>query len=109
MTLRITIGILAGLGIPTCGLIASLKTFEMVGKVNDRLPKAEQFDLPWWYLSNRQPLVREYKQLYPGGHLLTHCRIAMFLGAAFLLVFAWAFRVLALLLQISGNHLALRS
>ena len=76
----------------TCGLIASFKTFQMVDKVNDRLPKHEQFDPLWWYLSKRQRLVREYKRLYPDGHLLTHCRIAMSVGVICLLIFAWGFR-----------------
>jgi hypothetical protein len=71
------IGFFALLAMPTCGLIASFKTFQMVDKVNARLPKQEHFDPLWWYLSRRQRLVREYKRLYPDGPLPTHSRIAM--------------------------------
>jgi hypothetical protein len=95
MTAHITIGIFALLGMWTCGLVASIKTFQMVDKVNARLPKQEQFDPLWWHLSKRQRLVREYKRLYPDGRLLAHSRIAMFLGAVFLLIFVLGFRFFA--------------
>ena len=95
MAPRIMIGILALLGMFTCGLIASLKSFQMVDKVNGRLPKQEQFDPLWWHTSKRQRLVREYKRLYPDGHLLTHSRIAMSVGLVCLLISAWGFRFFA--------------
>jgi hypothetical protein len=95
MTPRVMIGILSILGMWTCGLIASFKTFEMVDKVNERLPKQERFDPLWWHPSKRQRLVREYKRLYPAGHLLTHSRIVMFVALVCLLISAWGFRFFA--------------
>jgi hypothetical protein len=41
------IDIIALLAASTCGLIASFKTLQMVDKVNEKLPKNEQFDPLW--------------------------------------------------------------
>jgi hypothetical protein len=48
MTARIMIDIIALLAASPCGLIASLKTLQMVDKVNEKLPRNEQFDPLWW-------------------------------------------------------------
>jgi hypothetical protein len=95
MTARIVTSIVALACVPICGMIGTFRHFEMMDKVNDRLPKEEQFDPSWWYLSKTQRLRREYKRLYPDGNLLTHYRIAMSVGFAFLLVFVWGFRFFA--------------
>jgi hypothetical protein len=42
------IDIIALLAASTCGLIASFKTLQTVDKVNEKLPKNEQFDPLWW-------------------------------------------------------------
>jgi hypothetical protein len=76
MTARLTIGIVALAFIPICGLIVTFKTFEAADKVNDKLPKDQQFDRCWWYLSKYQRLHREYNRLYPEGRVVLQFQIA---------------------------------
>jgi hypothetical protein len=91
MTARIVISIVALACVPICGMIGTFRHFEMMDKVNDRLPKEEQFDPSWWYLSKTQRLRREYKRLYPDGRLLLHVRIATALMIMCVVFGAWGF------------------
>jgi hypothetical protein len=93
MTTRTMIGIVALLGMTISGMILSFKIFQMVDKVNDRLPKQEQFDPLSWYLSKRLRLRRAYKKLYPHGRLLSQVDIATALMFACLLICAWGFGI----------------
>ncbi len=63
----------------------------MVEKVNDKLPKEEQFIALGWYLSKTLRLHREYRSLYPDGHLLLTVRLLMALMIVCLLTCAWGF------------------
>ena len=86
------VGIVALAFVSICGLVGSLTSMEMVDKVNDLLPKGEQFaPLGWYYSKNRQ-LKREYKRLYPDGRLLLKVRVLTALMFACLLICcAWGF------------------
>lgn len=78
-----------------CAMIATFKNYEMMDKVNKRLPKSEQFDPLGWYLSKNLRLRREYKRLYPDGRLLLHVRIATALLITCAVMCAWGFELLA--------------
>lgn len=91
MSTRVIVGIVALACISICGLVATFANFEMVDKVNGKLPKAEQFALLGWYWSKRQRLHREYKRLYPDGRLLLKVRVLTALTFACLLICAWSF------------------
>ncbi len=70
MTVRIVVGVVAVACVAACGLLSTFLTFEMVDKVNEKLPEAEKFGQLGWYLAKRLRLNREYKRFYPGGQLL---------------------------------------
>jgi hypothetical protein len=95
MTTRVIVGTIVGIvalaGVSICGLLGSLVSFEMVDKVNDRLPKDQQFAELGWYFSKYQRFNREYKRLYPGRRLLVKRRRLAALMFACLLVAAWGF------------------
>ena len=91
MTARFIVGIVALAGVSVCGLLASLATFELVDKVNDNLPREEQFAPLGWYLFKYQRLNREYKRLYPDGRQLVKVRVLTALMFVFLLISAWGF------------------
>ena len=78
-----------------CGLLTSLRTFEMVDRVNEKLPKDEQFKPLGWHLSKQQNLWRSYKSLYPNGALLLQVHVLTAFGAVSLLVAAWCFSFFA--------------
>jgi hypothetical protein len=90
-TARLIIGVLALVCVPVCGIASSLVSFEMVEKVNERLPKDQQFALLWWYWPKTQRLWREYKMLYPDGSLLRRLRTLGALMFACLFTCVWAF------------------
>jgi len=91
MTTRVIVGLVALACISICGLVATVASFEMLDKVNDKLPKGEQFALLGWYCSKRQRLHREYARLYPEGRLILKVRVLMALMFASLLICAWGF------------------
>jgi hypothetical protein len=91
MTPRIIVGIVALLSVSASGLLSTFMTFEMVDKVNEKLPETEKFAQLGWYLSKRQRLNREYRRFYPDGRLLLRVRILMALMFVCLFVAAWGF------------------
>jgi hypothetical protein len=90
MSTRVTIVIVALVCISACGLIGTIANFEMVEKVNERLPKEEQFAELGWHLSKILRLHREYRKLYPDGRLLLKVRVLRALMIACLLIYAWS-------------------
>jgi hypothetical protein len=72
-----------------------LYEYEMIDKVNEKLPTEEQFGVLWWSVSKSQRLNREYKRLYPDGGLLLKIRVLTALIFACLLVCAWGFGIFA--------------
>jgi hypothetical protein len=95
MTALVIVGIAALACVSILGLVASLAHFEMVDKVNDMLPKNEQFAPLGWYFSKYQRLTREYKRLYPGGRLLLKFRVLRALTLVCFLICALCFGISA--------------
>jgi hypothetical protein len=95
MATRVIVGIAALACVTLCGMIATFANYEMMDKVNEKLPKDEQFDPLGWHLVKHLRLRREYKRLYPGGRLLLKVRVLTALMFAWLLVFVWGFRFFA--------------
>jgi hypothetical protein len=62
----------------------------MMDKVNEKLPKEEQFGALWWYTSKYQRLNLEYKRLYSDAGLLLKVRVLTALMFACLLVCSFA-------------------
>ena len=97
-TARVIIGILA-LGCESaCGIASSLVSFEMVERVNERLPKDQQFAPLWWYWSKNLRLWREYKVLYPDVSLLRNLRALGVLIFVCLFTGVWDFGFFAVTL-----------
>jgi hypothetical protein len=92
MSTRVIVGIAALACVSICGLVATLANFEMVDKVNGKLPNGKQFAELGWYWSKFQRLHREYKRLYPAGRLLFKFRILMAMMFACLVICAWVLR-----------------
>ena len=93
MSVRVIVGIVAIACCSVCGLVSTVLTFEMVDKVNEKLPKAEQFGHLVWYVDKSLRLNREYKRLYPDGRLLLRTRVLMIFGFVSVVVAAWGFGV----------------
>jgi hypothetical protein len=51
----------------TCGLWSTLIHWEIMEKVNSRLPTNEQFQTLWWGPLKRARLNEEYRRLFPDG------------------------------------------
>jgi hypothetical protein len=88
-------GMVFSVAMAICGLLSSLRIFEMADRVNEKLPKEEQFETLGWHLSKQQDLWRSYKSLYPNGALLLQVRVLMAFSFVFLLVAAWCFSFFA--------------
>lgn len=89
MSVRVIAGIVAIACCSVCGILSTILTFEMVDKVNEKLPEAEQFGQLGWYLDKKLRLNREYKRLYPDGRLLFRTRVLMAFGFVSVVVAAW--------------------
>jgi hypothetical protein len=95
MSGQVTIGIIALVSVSACGLISTLANFLMVEKVNEKLPKEEQIGALGWYFSKTLRLHREYRRLYPDGHLVSMVRLLIALMIVCLLICGWGFGFLA--------------
>jgi hypothetical protein len=95
MSSQVTIGIVALVSVSACGLISTLANLLMVEKVNEKLPKEEQIGALGWYFSKTLRLHREYRRLYPDGHLVSMVRLLMALIIVCLLISGWGFGFLA--------------
>jgi hypothetical protein len=51
-------------------LLSAVTRYQIVAKVNAKLPKDEQFWPVIWYHAKRRRLRLQYKRLYPSGKLL---------------------------------------
>jgi len=91
MSFCLIIAIIAGVGVPVCGLTATSVVFEMVDKVNKLLPAEQQFALLGWYPSKYRRLNYEYRRLYPDGNLLRKYHGLVVLMFTCLLISVWAF------------------
>ena len=89
MTAHIIVGISAFLCGVVCAIASSFVVFQMVDKVNARLPEEHQFSHFWWYWSKYQRLFAEYKRLYPDGGLgKRFCILGVLLFVSFIAT-AW--------------------
>ena len=95
MSTQVTIGIIALVSVSACGLISTLGSFLMVEKINEKLPKEEQIESLGWHFSKTLRLHREYRRLYPDGHLVLMVRLLMALMIVCLLICGWGFGFLA--------------
>jgi hypothetical protein len=91
MAARVIVGFAALACVSICGMIATFANYEMMDKVNAKLPKEEQFDSLGWYFPKSQRLQREYKRLYPDGRLLLKVRVLTALMFGCLLISVWGF------------------
>ena len=89
-TPRVILAITALVCGSACAIQANLASLEMVDKVNEKLPKNEQFEQFGWYPSKTQRLHREYKRLYPSGHLRRKIRVLGGLASVSLLTCVWS-------------------
>lgn len=91
MAPRVVIGIVALVCVSACGMLSALASLEMADKVNEKLPKEDQFSTLGWYWEKTRRLHREYNRLYPSGHLSRNLRLLAGLMLACLLISAWSF------------------
>jgi hypothetical protein len=75
MTVRIILGIVALASVSVCGLLATFNGFEMIRKVNDKLPEADRFAELGWNIFKTKELFRKYRLFYPEGKLMRRRRI----------------------------------
>ncbi len=90
MAIRTVIGVSAVILMSISGLLSSLTWQEMVEEVNARLPEDARFDPMWWYAPKTLRLYQAYKRLCPEGRLLRALYLCVAVGAASLLIAAWA-------------------
>jgi hypothetical protein len=95
MTTRIIVGIIALACASGCGIFGAFLNFEMIEKVNDKLPEEGRFEWFGWDLFKYRRLKREYRKFYPDGRLLFRVRILTVLLFVWILVCAWSFRLIA--------------
>jgi hypothetical protein len=95
MATRVIVGVVALVCFSICGMLSTFTRYEMMDKVNEKLPKEEQFGALWWYTSKYQRLNLEYKRLYSDAGLLLKVRVLTALMFACLLVCAWGFGIFA--------------
>jgi len=72
-------------------MLATIASFQMVDKVNEKLPKESQFAQLGWYWAKTLRLHREYNRLYPSGQLSRKVRVLVGLMFTSLLICAWGF------------------
>lgn len=93
--MRLIVGIVALARLSICGLIVTFTGFEMVDRVNEKLPEEKQFETLGWYFSKTRRLHREYPRIYPQGRLLLKVRVLAALMFGCLLVCVWGLGLFA--------------
>jgi hypothetical protein len=89
------VGIVALVCGSVSALLATFTNFEIIDKVNEKLPDSEKFDLLGWYLPKTQNLRTRFRTFYPDGRLLTRVRtITVVMFVCFFIV-AWGFGLFA--------------
>jgi hypothetical protein len=76
-------------------VLAAFANFEMVAKVNDKLPDNEKLSQLGWYFPKTQEVRLKYRTLYPDGRLLSRVRILTAIMFVCLFIAAWGFGVFA--------------
>ena len=49
MNLRLVIGVVAIVGVSVCGMVGTFVSFEIVDRVNEKLPPDQQYSWIGWY------------------------------------------------------------
>ena len=91
MTARIIVGIIALACAVVCGILGSFLNFQIIARVNDKLPEEERFEWFGWNLIKYQKLNREYRKFYPDERLPFRLRVLTILLFVSMLVCAWGF------------------
>jgi hypothetical protein len=78
------------LGLIASGITSSVINAKMVDQVNGELEQGNQFSPAIWYYAKTKALHHDYRRLFPNGRLVLQQRVIIGLGAACLLVAAWA-------------------
>jgi hypothetical protein len=89
------IGIAAFVSGVLCAIGSTFAVFQMVDRVNERLPEERQFSHLGWYLSKYGRLFGEYKRLYPEGSLLQRFRILAVVLFVCFFVCVWGLGIFA--------------
>jgi hypothetical protein len=95
MTTRLIVGIIALACASVFGIFGSFLNFQLIDKVNQKLPEEGRFEWFGWNLLKYQRLIREYRKFYPDGRLVFGVRILAVLLFFWMLVCAWGFRFFA--------------
>jgi hypothetical protein len=95
MNSRLAIGVIAIVGVSVCGLVSTFVHFEIVDRVNEKLPAEEQYSWLGWHTDKVSRLFSDYRRLCPNGGLIRRFHLISAMGAGFLVVSAWAFRFFA--------------
>jgi hypothetical protein len=72
-----------------CAITGTIVIFELVERVNERLPGERQFSPLWWHLPKLLRLLTEYKRMYPDGRLARRFRMLTMMLFAFFFVTVW--------------------
>jgi hypothetical protein len=86
---HLVIGVVAFVSGVLCAITSTFVVFQMVDRVNDKLPEDRQFSHLGWYWSKYGRLFAEYKRLYPEGTLLQRFRILAAVLFVCFFVSAW--------------------
>ena len=86
---HLIIGIIALASGSICGIGSTFVIFQMVDRVNERLPGEQSFAPLGWYWSKYRRLFGEYKKLYPDGNLVRRFRSLIMLTFAYFLIGVW--------------------
>ena len=89
MATHVVVGIAALVCVSIRAMFSTFASWERMDKVNDKLPREEQFATLWWYASKSLRLHREYKRLYSDGRLLVKVRALTAIMFACVLISAW--------------------
>jgi hypothetical protein len=95
MAPRIIVAVVALACGAACGILSTFANFEMIDKVNGKLPEPERFALLGWHLSKHQRLRRTYRRFYPEGPLVLRVRVLTVLMFACGFIAAWGLGLFA--------------
>jgi hypothetical protein len=88
----IAVGLLAVVAI--CGLWSTFLNWEMMEKVNSRLPEGERFQPLWWNYFKRARLNEQYRRFFPDGRDLKRINWIITVMFAAVIGIAIALRIL---------------
>lgn len=72
-------------------LASTLVFFAMIGEVNRKVPDEQRISYLFWHFNKYRTILRQYRQLYPGGRLALYCYMLIGVGICLFLASAWEF------------------